>query len=322
MGASGNRRSIKLSNLSGTPAEENKKPDAMSSQSDNFEEATMAEAVEEVLAEAPVAEAPQEAPAEEPLSESDTMAAAFAEAFEGSVAEPHAEETPEAEEPAMPAEEPAAEEKPEEAEAALAAKAVIAAEVAAQNAVHEAALTAEEEEKAIDEIVDRSDSVAEALHKIEKREEKKKEEVEEILYSQISDEVGYIAKGTKIHGDIVGDGHLEINGVVEGGIIARGNVKVNGDVFGDISCGNLIINEGVLKVDVQAREDISLGKDARIEGDIRCRRISIEGTVVGNVTATELVRVSETATINGNITTGSIAVGMGAVLNGSIKMVN
>lgn len=321
MGASGNRRSIKLSNLSGTPAEENKKPDAMSSQSDNFEEATMAEAVEEVLAEAPVAEAPQETPAEEPLSESDTMAAAFAEAFEGSVAEPHAEEATEEEAPAMPAEEPA-DEKPEEDEAALAAKAAIAAEVAAQNAVHESAMTAEEEEKAIDEIVDRSDSVAEALAKIEKRSEEKKFEEEEILYSQISDEVGYIAKGTKIHGDIVGDGHLEINGVVEGGIIARGNVKVNGDVFGDISCGNLIINEGVLKVDVQAREDISLGKDARIEGDIRCRRISIEGTVVGNVTATELVRVSETATINGNITTGSIAVGMGAVLNGSIKMVN
>ncbi len=313
MGASGNRRSIKLSNLSGNPAEEKKPAEGLASHQDNFEEAA-ADTIE-AKAQEPVIEEPAK---EEPLSESDAMAAAFAEAFNGGAEA--AEETPEAAETEAPETNANAD--------ADAAKAAIAAELAAQaaalkNEEKDAAAEAEvQEEKAIDEIVDRSESVADALAKIEHHKEEKDNEVEEILYSQLSDEVGYIAKGTKIHGDIVGNGHLEINGVVEGGIIARGNVKVRGDVFGDISCGNLIINEGVLKVDVQAREDISLGAEARIEGDIRCRRISIEGTVVGNITATELVRISEKAVVNGNITTGGIAVGMGAVVNGNIKMVN
>lgn len=167
----------------------------------------------------------------------------------------------------------------------------------------------------------RHESLADALAALNRAAEEQKWQEEEELATQVSDEVGIIAAGTKILGDVVTDGHLEINGVVQGSINARGNVRVNGDVYGDIACGNLIIKEGVLKINVQAREDIFLGEKARIEGDIRCRKIGVEGTVIGNVTATELAQISGTATVNGNVTTGNISMGMGAFINGNIKTI-
>ncbi len=171
----------------------------------------------------------------------------------------------------------------------------------------------------IDTIVENSESIGEAIRKVDHRDAQILQ-AEVMKDGAVSDEVGIIAHGTKIHGDIVTDGHLEINGVVEGSINARGNVRVNGDVYGDIACGNLIIKEGVLKINVQAREDIALGEKARIEGDIRCRKIGIEGTIVGNITAGEIVQVAPSAIINGNITAAGVAIGMGAKVNGQITM--
>lgn len=171
----------------------------------------------------------------------------------------------------------------------------------------------------IDTIVENSESIGEAIRKVDHRDAQILQ-AEVMKDGAVSDEVGIIAHGTKIHGDIVTDGHLEINGVVEGSINARGNVRVNGDVYGDIACGNLIIKEGILKINVQAREDIALGEKARIEGDIRCRKIGIEGTIVGNITAGEIVQVAPSAIINGNITAAGVAIGMGAKVNGQITM--
>lgn len=288
MGASGNRRSIKLSNLTSSPVEEKMNETAIPSFADNLEEAineepVVTETVVETEAE-PVEEV------ETPANESEEMAAEFAAAFNGALGD-----------------------------AATPANDVTETETEAKEET--APEEVSQEEKVLDEIVEKTESVADALVELENRKIQQEREEDKIISSLVSNEVGYIAKGTKVHGDIIADGHLEIQGVVEGGINARGNVKVNGDVFGDIACGNLIINEGVLKVDVQAREDISLGAAARIEGDIKCRRISIEGTVVGNIVATELIQVAETATVTGNLTTGGIAIGMGATINGNIKMV-
>ncbi len=171
----------------------------------------------------------------------------------------------------------------------------------------------------IDTIVENSESIGEAIKKVDHRDEQILQ-AEVMKEGAVSDEVGIIANGTKIHGDIVTDGHLEINGVVEGSINARGNLRVNGDVYGDIACGNLIIKEGVLKINVQAREDIALGEKARIEGDIKCRKIGVEGTIIGNIVAKEIVQIAPSAVINGNITAAGIAIGMGAKVNGQITM--
>ncbi len=143
----------------------------------------------------------------------------------------------------------------------------------------------------------------------------------EVLSAAIpTSEIGIISKDTKIVGDIFTRGHLEISGIIEGNIDAAGNVTVSGRVSGDIKCGNFLLNSGFLKTNIMAREDVSLGEKSQIEGDIHCRSITVAGTVTGNIYAQETVSIAETAAVRGSIAAKGLTVGMGAVLNGSIKM--
>lgn len=296
------RRSIKLSNLSAASNPEIKEEQApvIEAAPETVETPAEPEVFEvsgAVMKEPEEAPAIEEAPAEEVFEVSGAVMKEPEEA-------PAIEEAAPAQEPAFeaaPMEEPAPIEEPAPAE--------------------EPAEEFPQAISSIERIVENSESIEEAIRKVDHREEQLLQaEADVMREGEVSDEVGIIANGTKIHGDIVTNGHLEINGVVEGSVNARGNVRVNGDVYGDIACGNLIIKEGVLKVNIQAREDIALGENARIEGDIRCRKIGVEGTIIGNITATEIVQIAPSATINGNIKATGIAMGMGAKVTGHICM--
>lgn len=133
-------------------------------------------------------------------------------------------------------------------------------------------------------------------------------------------EVGLISKNTKIIGDVITTGHLDIEGIVEGNIEAVGNIRVSGKITGDVKCGSFLLNDGALKTNITAREDVSLGENSQIEGVIRCKNITACGVITGNINASENVSIAGTAVINGDITAKGLAVGIGAVINGNIKM--
>ncbi len=133
-------------------------------------------------------------------------------------------------------------------------------------------------------------------------------------------EVGTISKNTKVIGDVVTTGHLDIEGIVEGNIEAVGNIRVSGKITGDVKCGSFLLNDGALKTNITAREDVSLGENSQIEGVIRCKNITACGVITGNIIAAENVSIAGTAVINGDITAKGLAVGIGAVINGNIKM--
>lgn len=309
------RRSIKLSNLSAANNPEIKEEQAPAMETTPIEEPTPAEP-EVFEVSGAVMKEPEEAPAEPEVFE---VSGAVMKEPEEAPAEPEIFEVSGAvmkEPEEAPIEEPAVEEPV--AEEPVAEEAPVEEETPAEEAPAEAFPQAI---SSIERIVENSEDIGEAIKKVDHREEQLMQaEADVMREGTVSDEVGVIAKGTKIHGDIVTDGHLEINGVVEGSVNARGNVRVNGDVYGDIACGNLIIKEGVLKVNIQAREDIALGETARIEGDIKCRKIGVEGTIIGNITATEIVQIAPSAVINGNIKATGIAMGMGAKVTGHICM--
>lgn len=145
-------------------------------------------------------------------------------------------------------------------------------------------------------------------------------EQEEADDFEAADDVGIISRGTKISGHIFTKGHLDIEGDVEGNIEARGNVRVSGNITGDITCGGFIVSDSRLKVNIFALNDVSIGEKSKIEGDIKGRRVTVQGEVVGNIQGTELVQIGGTAAVKGNITAGAIAVGIGAEINGNIKM--
>lgn len=133
------------------------------------------------------------------------------------------------------------------------------------------------------------------------------------------EEVGVVSAGTKVMGDIITKGHLDIEGVVMGNVTAQGDVSVKGEITGEISCRNILVEGGSLKASIDARGDITVTSDAAVEGGIRGKKLDIAGRVEGNVDAFDALKVGSAACIHGDINTPAIAVEFGAEIQGTIQ---
>lgn len=97
-----------------------------------------------------------------------------------------------------------------------------------------------------------------------------------------------IAKGITITGHLQGEGLIQVEGTVEGEIDLQGSVS--------------IMPTGIVK------------------GPIDALAVRIAGTIEGNVTAHDRLRLEKTGVIDGDITTASLVIEAGGVLNGRTTM--
>ncbi len=92
---------------------------------------------------------------------------------------------------------------------------------------------------------------------------------------------------------------------VKGNIEADEDLLVMGRVEGDISLAN-----GALQLEA----------DSSVLGDITARAVTIRGSVVGNVTADEMVHISEEGRVVGDLTTARVTIEDGAQYSGRVEM--
>lgn len=102
-----------------------------------------------------------------------------------------------------------------------------------------------------------------------------------------ADSVSTIQAGMRITGDIQCQGALVIAGEVEGAVIAAELTVLSGGV---------------------------------IHGPLQGTRITVSGTVQGEIVATESLHLKAGAKINGDITTAQLSVERGAVISGQCSM--
>lgn len=96
-----------------------------------------------------------------------------------------------------------------------------------------------------------------------------------------------ISEGCKITGSITGNGDFMVNGEIDGECDLTGSVTLAAKGFW--------------------------------KGTIKAATVVVAGTVEGDVEASGNVEISETARINGTVTGESIAVAVGAVVEGVMK---
>jgi len=97
-----------------------------------------------------------------------------------------------------------------------------------------------------------------------------------------------IGPATEVHGRLVANESLRIDGRVIGNIEARQGKSVS----------------------------IALGRTGVVQGDIYAFRVLVAGKVEGNIYATERVELHEGAEVRGDITYGQLGIEHGAKLNG------
>ena len=100
--------------------------------------------------------------------------------------------------------------------------------------------------------------------------------------------VAWVGKSILFRGDLIGLEDMTIEGRVEGTIELRDN-------------------------------NLTIGPEAHIQADIAAKVVTVHGTVVGTITATEAVLIRETGSVEGNVTSRRLAMADGAVVKGQVN---
>jgi len=108
------------------------------------------------------------------------------------------------------------------------------------------------------------------------------------------------------------NGATDVNrgGTLSSGVSIKGSVKFEKELTLDCEV------EG--RIDSQGR--LTVGKQARIKGDIKTRSVIVDGTVDGNITAGERCELRAGCTVNGDIEAPRLVVDEAASFVGSAKI--
>jgi len=97
---------------------------------------------------------------------------------------------------------------------------------------------------------------------------------------------------------------------VQGGVVFKGGLHLDGLVKGDVKAGG------------DDMAVLTVGVGATIEGNVYVPYVVLDGNVVGDVHATELVELAPHARVNGDIFYNRIEMAMGAEVNGKLVHVD
>lgn len=94
-------------------------------------------------------------------------------------------------------------------------------------------------------------------------------------------------------------------------------IKINGDVSGE---ENLII-EGQIEGSVNLREfRVDVGPSGTVKANVDAKIVKVDGTVEGDIIASEMATISRTGNVRGNIKAPRMTLEDGAKFKGSIDM--
>lgn len=109
----------------------------------------------------------------------------------------------------------------------------------------------------------------------------------------------------KNNGNIMDDVTIISNGVsIEGRINSKGNVRIDGMIKGDVS----------------AQGNLTIGESGQVQGNISGQNIIIGGRVEGTATANERITLQSKSFLKGDLITKILIVESGAIFDGKSSM--
>ena len=100
------------------------------------------------------------------------------------------------------------------------------------------------------------------------------------------------------------------NCVIGDGSVFEGRFYVNGSVY----------IQGKFQGDIKTDDQLIVGENGKVKTDIEARRVEIAGTLIGNITASEEVRLVKSGKVLGNIVTPKLTVEPGVLTSGKVTI--
>jgi cytoskeletal protein CcmA (bactofilin family) len=100
------------------------------------------------------------------------------------------------------------------------------------------------------------------------------------------------------------------NCIIGEGSIFEGRFYVNGS----------IMIEGKFQGDIRTDDQLIVGPTGKVKTDIQARKVTIAGTIIGNISASEEVTLLHTGKVLGNIITPKLTVEQGVITDGKVTI--
>jgi cytoskeletal protein CcmA (bactofilin family) len=94
------------------------------------------------------------------------------------------------------------------------------------------------------------------------------------------------------------------------------SIRIHGELIGD---DDLVV-EGTVCGCINAPKNLIIAPEAYVQGDIRGRRVLVQGRVKGNVIASERIELEAVADLEGHLSANHVVIADGARFNGGIDM--
>lgn len=108
-----------------------------------------------------------------------------------------------------------------------------------------------------------------------------------------------IENSTKIKGEVISEGDLRIDGVLEGTLKTAGKVIIGkeGILIGGVTCQNADV-EGHIKGNVFVEQTLSLKATSKVEGEVITDKLIVEAGATFNATCSMDVASKDVKTLN------------------------
>ena len=132
--------------------------------------------------------------------------------------------------------------------------------------------------------------------------------------------VTYFSADSVIEGSVKTEGDVEIDGPFRGEVVAKGKVILRSKMEGNITAASLHLMGCTLVGNVSCQGSVLVDEAASITGNIAAEEMICSGTIKGDLNIKENLTLNAHATVEGNISTGTMTMLKGALITGDVKM--
>jgi cytoskeletal protein CcmA (bactofilin family) len=101
---------------------------------------------------------------------------------------------------------------------------------------------------------------------------------------------------------------------------SHNTITVGTEITGDIISNGDIRLDGVLNGNLTAKGKLVIGESGRVKGVVNCKNSDIYGYVEGKINVTELLALKATCEVVGDVITNRLAIEPGCKFTGNCKM--
>lgn len=131
-----------------------------------------------------------------------------------------------------------------------------------------------------------------------------------------------VPEGVIIEGNMTSGSETEIAGKIEGNVTVEGRLYLapSALISGNVRATSCRV-DGLVEGRVECTQELELGKTGRLSADaLGGKEVIIGGQIFGDVSTGGVARLLATAKVNGNIRTRRVVIEEGALFNGSCTM--